>query len=181
MRRIHIKHAAYHLTYITQDRYPYFEEDIFCNLFLDQLEWVAQKKFMVVVAFKINPDHVHLVVQLNSKFTCSDVSRSLKRSTSIRINELIAYFSVEPRQRFLTHAIPEIYYTMFRRKHGGVLYHPYRLFYWRRGFHDNLIKSRKQFENTLEYLRLQSRHHGYDDNVYLKLDYSAIGKIQFVR
>lgn len=62
-KRIHTRDKIYFITTNTKDRYPYFEEDVLCNLLVLHLELCVLLYYINIYAYKINPEHVHLLLQ----------------------------------------------------------------------------------------------------------------------
>ena len=81
-RRLHFQNAAYMLTICTDYRYPFFKEDIFCNIFLDILSDFQEKKSYNVIGYKINPEHIHIILKPFGKYNISQIMQSVKRISS---------------------------------------------------------------------------------------------------
>jgi len=88
-KRLHFRNAVYHITTNTQNKFPYFEEEIFCNIFLDNLAYHQKGKSFELIAIKINPDHSHIILQPTGEYNISQIIQSVKRSTSDQINQII--------------------------------------------------------------------------------------------
>lgn len=88
-KRIYRKNAVYFITANTHLRYPYFREDIFCELFIQELHLGQQIHGFKLFAYTINPDHVHLLIQPNSVSDYSKIMHFLKRNFSRNINKIL--------------------------------------------------------------------------------------------
>ncbi|HNW30463.1 MAG TPA: transposase [Spirochaetota bacterium] len=73
-KRYYIDNAIYFITTVTYDRYPWFKEDLLCRLFIDDLELCAAIKNFTIIGYKINPEHVHLMIQPKEKHDFSEIS-----------------------------------------------------------------------------------------------------------
>ena len=62
-KRFYVPGASYFITALTYKRYPYFEEDVLCDLFADSLMFCGIVKGFYLHGFSIMPDHVHLLIQ----------------------------------------------------------------------------------------------------------------------
>ena len=89
-KRIHVKKAVYFITWNVQDRFPFFEEDIFCNVMIDNIANCQKIKPFTLLGFKINPDHSHILLQPTNDYSISQIMHNIKRTTSIHINQLIS-------------------------------------------------------------------------------------------
>ncbi len=72
-KRYYIDGAIYFITTATIARYPYFLDDIICDLMVEQI-WLAQRlmKFQIY-AYAIMPDHIHLLIQPQTGFNYSNI------------------------------------------------------------------------------------------------------------
>jgi len=90
-KRIYIKNAIYFITTNTFEAYPYFKEDILCELFAKDLELCQNLKEFNIFGYKVNPDHVHLLIQPKGKNNHSEIMRSLKTNISRNINFIMGF------------------------------------------------------------------------------------------
>jgi REP element-mobilizing transposase RayT len=88
-KRIYFEDAEYFVTCKTQGNYPFFEEKIFCDLFVENLRLCKELKGFVLYAWVLVWDHFHLLVRPSDEFDISDVMHNLKRVTSLQINHVI--------------------------------------------------------------------------------------------
>ena len=73
MKRIYIRNAAYLITMVTRERISFFSEEIFCNILIDNIGICQKIKPFKLIGFKINLEHVHLIIQPIGKFTISQI------------------------------------------------------------------------------------------------------------
>lgn len=76
-KRYYCNNRIYFITTNTELGYPFFNEDIFCEVFVDVLSFSKQLKGFELLAYKINPNHVHLLIQPGIE-THSEIMRCLK-------------------------------------------------------------------------------------------------------
>ena len=88
-RRVYIEGGVYFITANTYKKYPYFENQIFCNLLIEELLLCKKIKEFELYGYKINPEHVHLLMQPGGKYTFSSIMHFLKRNFSQNINKVI--------------------------------------------------------------------------------------------
>ena len=116
-KRIYFEDAIYFIATTTYNRFPYFKERIFCDLFLaigsevklifstlecnydylnaqarrENLKLCKRIKGFQLYAWVIIYDHVHLLIQPNDEFNISKVMQFLKRNVSRNINYITGY------------------------------------------------------------------------------------------
>lgn len=105
----------------------------------------ARLKGVKLVAYKINADHVHVLVQIGDSGTISEYVASWKRQFSRQANVLI-------RQRFI----------QSRDSNPDLV--KINLFRWQPSYHSHLVTTKRDFKNHLNYIRNQMEHHDLQDN-----------------
>lgn len=166
-RRLHYKNAGYMLTACTDYRYPFFKEDIFCNIFLDVLSDLQNEKSYNVLGYKINPEHVHIILQRFEAHDISQIMQSVKRISSCQINQLIFFGRPNNKYEKLEWTPSLIQYRkQFQRKYN---YEPHNFpaFKWLNGFDDELIKQKSHLLNARNYLKKQMKKHKLKENKFL--------------
>ncbi len=145
-KRFYEKDGVYFITTNTINRYPYFVEDLLCRLFLDNLEYCRKLKNFKIIAYKINPDHLHLLIQTGKDINYSEIMHNLKRN----YEKLIGYQS-------------ELF-----NKYG--VRHPLPAFKWHKSFYCRLLLDTEEFVNHVEYIRKQYIKHDLGENKYCFTD-----------
>ncbi len=112
-----------------------------------------------VIAFKVNPDHVHLIAQIGQSGTIADYVASWKRQFSRQVNVLI-----QRRGSLGRDSNPDLVnFDKFR---------------WQPSFHSHLITSKQDFDNHINYILKQQKHHGLEDNKFCFVDYGHVFKFK---
>ena len=88
-KRYYIPGAMCFITMNTRDRQPFFKEDILCRLFLDEIDICRVIKECGIIAYKVNPDHIHIIIQPSGKANYSECIRSLRTNFSRNVNRVI--------------------------------------------------------------------------------------------
>ena len=167
-KRIHIKCAAYLITSNTQGRVPFFQEDIFSNIFIDDLAHCQKIKPFNLIGFKINPDHVHIILQPMGKFNISQIMHNIKKTSSLHINQIMhSIFPNSPYEKFEWTPNLMFYSRCFKRKYNYKGIHSYPAFDWQKGFDDQLIRTRKELKDSVHYLDKQVIKHNLPENKFL--------------
>lgn len=86
---IYINRPIFYTVSKTYINFPYFEEDIFCRLFINELRVYRRKKYFRLYGFSIIYDHVNLLIQPSRGLDISKVMFSLKKQFSHNANRLM--------------------------------------------------------------------------------------------
>ena len=90
-KRYIIKNAVYFITTNTHNRIEYFRENILCDLLVEDL-WETQRlKCFNIFAYKINPEHMHALIQPRGKDSYSEIMRSFKTNFSRNANRVMGF------------------------------------------------------------------------------------------
>ncbi|MBN2078964.1 MAG: transposase [Spirochaetes bacterium] len=169
-KRYYLNGAIYFITTVTRGCYPWFEEDIICRLFIDDLELCAAIKNFAVLGYKVNPDHVHLLIRPSAGHSFSEIMRSLKTNFSRNANRLLAGWAgrnLPFRERTPAAHLPRLgkYIAMAESRYGGAI--PLPALRWQSSFHDHYIRDADDLENHIRYLQRQWIIHGLRENKWL--------------
>ncbi|MFA6215846.1 MAG: transposase [Patescibacteria group bacterium] len=148
-KRIYFPDAIYFVTIVVQNRFPFFKEEIFCELFIDDLKYCKNLKKFNLYGFVILFDHVHLLIRPGDKYNISQILHNLKRTSSLHINEMIKSSDTEG----------EDIYPRLRCHWNGRL-----KFQWQKSFFDRYIRNDNDFNYHLEYIRWNPQKHKIINN-----------------
>lgn len=193
-KRFYVEHAVCFITTNTYQSHPHFNEPILCDLFLEDLLFCRKIKGFEIYAYKINPDHIHLLLQPDGKYNYSDIIGSLKRNFSRDCNILINGGNFirknnanqntnnegedsNPRRlsdRQLMEHIEKMseLQKQFLQKYSKNRYSP--RFRWQPSFHDHIIRGKKDFYFHLKYIENQWIKHKLPENRYCFIDESVV-------
>ena len=88
-KRFYDRDYVYFITTVTRQRFPYFKEELFCQLFIENLKLCKKLKDVLLYGFIILPDHVHLMLKPNGKFNISQIMHAIKRHFSKNVNLIL--------------------------------------------------------------------------------------------
>ncbi len=180
-KRIYKRGSAYLVTSVTQSRFPFFSEDIFCNILIDVIANCQKIKPFYLLGFKINPDHFHIILQPTGRFNFSQIVHNIKRVSSIHINMLIHSNQEEyPYGNFDWTLDLKFYRRCFTRKFNYGIAHPYPNFDWQDKFDDQIIRSPEQLKNSLFYLERQAVKHDLPANHFLFISKEIPSDLVFI-
>ena len=161
------KDFVYFITTVTQGRFPFFQEDLFCDLFIENLKLCKKLKKFKLFGFVVLPDHVHLLIQPGDESNISKVMQSIKRHVSREINFLIEGEANEGgiRESRLHEGVYSEFVDIikihdeevnaiknsFKNKYYNFV-NNFPHFSWQESFHDHVIRSEEDFFNHLNYI-----------------------------
>ncbi|HLF65937.1 MAG TPA: transposase [Saprospiraceae bacterium] len=166
-KRIYIPHAVYHVTFNTKFRLPYFKEDIFSCILGNVLFNAQELKDYVLIAYKINPEHVHLLIKCGDTINLSEIVHCIRRVSAIKINQVITKGTEDERLKLLWNEYMLVYARGFWLKYGSPSSFPFPLFKWQGGFDDVIMRTRQQLITVKHYIRNQASHHELAENIHL--------------
>jgi len=78
---------SYFITASTFHRQPIFVDPVCCQIVFDRIDWLEKEGKLEYCCCIIMPDHIHLVIELESGGTLRQVMQSLKGYTALKINQ----------------------------------------------------------------------------------------------
>ena len=188
-KRIYMPGAAYFITTVTHGRWPYFEDEVLCELFSAHLNMNREMHEYRLHAYAIMSDHVHIMLEPGEKSNYSTIMGSLKRCFSRDVNALLGYFGsddngkpgddhdrrlVRIEDRFGAR-LNGVQYSFKKSRDFNVvtlndyyeefrvLQQHYAVFQWQKSFHHRIIYNENQMEGYLKYIAIQPFKHGSND------------------
>ena len=195
-KRIYKKNGIYFITTNTYNNHQYFDEDIFCCLFTSHLKLIQNTKNCLIYAYKINPNHIHLLIKTAGIFNYSQIMHFLKRNFSLNANKIIGFTqegniplhklndtnikkkaedSIPPHDVF--NKIILQLRDDFLEKYGKN--HPFHPFKWQKSFHFHIVENRDDFFRHLGYIKKQHIKHELQENKYCFIDKKSIKELKF--
>ncbi len=163
-KRIYVENGIYFITTNTKDRYPYFENDILCELFVLQIEACKILHNAKIHGYKINPEHVHLLIQTGEQYSISDVMKSLKKQFSHNANKILKYEKQNLSDEWKENEIVNKINEFVKQNTNEINNIPLPKFQWQSSYHDHLIRDDRDLYFHLEYIRKQWIKHQLPEN-----------------
>lgn len=88
-KRYYFEGYLYFITGVTQNRFAYFNEEIFCEVFWENLKLCKQIKEFELHGWFLGYDHFHLLITPKGKANISEIMRSLKTNVSCDLNRIM--------------------------------------------------------------------------------------------
>jgi putative transposase len=165
-KRIYVEEGIYFVTFNTKDRYPYFVEEIFCEVFMENLRICIELKHFKLYAHCLLYDHAHLLLKPGRGYDMSKIVKSLKENTSRDINCVISNHRNESDTstcRFRLRQKMHVYRREFIHKYSKSQ-SEMPIFRWQKSFHDHVIRDERDFANHLSYTAYNHLKHGLNED-----------------
>ena len=141
-------------TTATYENRPYFRDEEFCRILLEEAEFYSKKYSFTLIGYAIMPDHLHLLLwwdrEERQELSISKIMQAIKGTTARRIIDLMVVNRSEQMLRptpmrqvqtpSLTQKSPKLHKRNLR----------YRL--WQHGFYDFNIYSEEKLLEKLNYV-----------------------------
>jgi REP element-mobilizing transposase RayT len=183
-KRFYFPGATYFITMNTRDKQPFFKDDILCRLFADEIEICSRLKQCSFQAYKINPNHIHLLIKPSSCANFSEVLRSLKTNFSRNANRVMGHkdftdnmesfnnrrghvtpltMIAEQNEVILNHLKKvALYHEEWSKNKGTGIIFP--VFKWQPSFRDHIIRDEEDLRIHLRYIEIQWKKHKLGEN-----------------
>ena len=134
--RTSISHECYFVTTCIEGRVPVLGDSAAAMAAINALRWLRDEGRIRLLGFVVMPDHVHVALALRGQWTLPQIMHSWKRYSSRIINKLLGAAS--------NRDSPPVADAIRSHKESVAL--------WQPGYHDHLLRDRKDFESRLEYM-----------------------------
>jgi len=190
-KRILEPEEIYFITTNTLERFPYFRNTIFCELFIEELKLCKAAKKFELYAFCVLYDHIHLLLKPSEEENLSKVMQFIKRHFGRSVNYVLGLNEGDIRECRLRESKYNALQNMID-KHDLLIKNFKTQFYtlpashrleipefkWQKSFHDHIIRDEKDFEYHWNYTSYNfDKHHedGYPENyLYTSLNYEEM-------
>lgn len=140
--KFHDPDALYFITTTVTNWIDVFTKSEYCEIVLDSFRYCRSKKGLVIHAWVIMPNHLHLIVSRKGNIELSDIIRSFKTFTSIELVKTLID-STDPRKGWIL--------NLFKAEANRLKrVNTYK--FWKDGNHPILLDSNKKREQRLTYL-----------------------------
>lgn len=157
---------AHFVTTKTYRNYPYFKNDDFCRILLEELRFYSQKYGFTLLGYVILPDHLHLLIWWDREerpdLNISRVMQGIKGASARRIIDLLKSMGLEQ-------MLQSTQRSANTKSHKQNL--KYRV--WQPDFYDFVIHSKEKLLEKLNYIHnnpvkdgLASSPDGYEWSSY---------------
>ncbi len=129
-----------------------FTRDVYRNIFVESLNWSIKNKGLVVHAWVLMTNHVHMIVSRKGDLKLEEIMRDIKKFTSVKIITAIQDNTVESRKYWML--------RLFNEK-GIENSQNEKYQFWQHGNHPIELDSNKIMEQKVNYLHNNPVEHGF--------------------
>jgi len=181
---------VYFITCNTNGEFEFFQYEIFCELWINELRLAKELYKFQLFAFCLNYDHLHLLLKPDNEIAnYSEIMRFLKRHFTRNINIILGYnkedlnkIESDVGQRRLrkrkTWQIEMDEYVKTLQKQYAMKYkdkHGCPKFKWQKSFYDHLIRDQRDYDFHWNYTMHNFHKHGLpEDWKYTGLNYPEL-------
>jgi REP element-mobilizing transposase RayT len=127
--------GLYFVTFTITQWVDVFTREVYVNIFLDSLRYCQKEKGLLVYAWVVMSNHVHLIIRSEQE-PLSDTIRDIKKFTSTQIVNSIEQHPKESRKSWLLWLL---------KKEG-------RITFWQAGYHGEEITSDSFMKSKVDYI-----------------------------
>ncbi|MBO6515699.1 MAG: transposase [Bacteroidia bacterium] len=138
---------------------------LYKDIIVDSLRFCQQRKGLIIYAWVIMTNHVHLIASAQEGSNLSDILRDLKRYTSKRIIHAIENNPTESRRNWMLW----IFKSAGEQNSNNKYYQ-----FWQQGNHPIALTSNQMIDQRLEYLHLNPVKEQWVEEVHHYVYSSAI-------
>lgn len=99
--KFHDPDATYFVTFAVVDWVDVFIRNEYRNILIDSFNFCSRKKGLVIHAWVIMTNHVHLIISRNGQIKLEDIMRDMKKFTSVEIIQSIENNTIESRKKWM--------------------------------------------------------------------------------
>ena len=142
--------VPYFITFAVEGWIDVFTRDLYRDIVLDSLRFCQKEKGLVIYAWCLMTNHIHLIVGRNEQETIDAIIRDFKKYTSVHICRAIEGNHLESRRSWMLDLFAKAAYESSKHqkyKFWQTAYHPVELFTREMMFqkteyvHDNPVKA----------------------------------------
>lgn len=162
--RFYDPNAVYFTTSTIVDWINVFTQPLYCEIILDSLRYCQKHKKLIIHAWVIMSNHIHMIISRSGDPELSDIMRDFKRHTSVEIVKAIRNNN-DSRAGWML--------KIFNKAASDIKrVNSFKL--WKDGNHPIILDSNTKIEQRLEYLHNNPVKAGIVNNDYEYIYSSAI-------
>ncbi len=168
----------YFITSKTHGNFPYFREEIFCKLWIEELKLCRELKRFELYGFCLLYDHFHMVLKPCDEFDISKVMKFFKENFSRDANKILGINPIEgetaPVRLQLVTQI-KVWNEKIISKYSLAKQLMFPKFQWQHSFRDHVIRNQHDYEKHMDYILLNHiKHKLPKDWEYTSLNFEII-------
>ncbi|WKN32910.1 transposase [Porifericola rhodea] len=135
--------ALYFVTFTTVEWIDALPRLAYKNVVVESLRYCTQEKGLIICAYVVMSNHIHLIISAQEGFNLSDILRDLKKFTSKRLIEAIIQNPQESRNRWMLW----IFRSAGQRNSNNKYYQ-----FWQQDNHPVELSNNQMMDQRLDYI-----------------------------
>lgn len=148
--------AIYFITFSVVGWVDVFTRDVYRDIIIESFNWCIKNKGLVVHAWVIMTNHVHMIVSKKGNYELENIMRDMKKFTSVNVIEEIRRNSIESRKEWMIRIFKEA---------GQANSQNTKYQFWQHGNHPIELDNNKIMDQKLDYIHNNPVEHGFSNEI----------------
>lgn len=144
--------GTYFVTYAVVGWVDVFTRDVYRKIFIENLNWYSKNKGLVIYAWVLMTNHVHMILSRKERHKLEDIMRDLKKHTSVNTIKAIESNSTESRKLWMLKIFKEAGIANSQNTNYQ---------FWQHGNHPVELYNNRLMEQKLDYIHENPIKHGF--------------------
>jgi len=145
----------YFVTFTVVGWVDVFTRTVYRNILIDSFNYCTKEKGLVIYAWVIMTNHVHMIIARNGQISLEDIMRDMKKFTSVEIVHAIENSNKESRKQWMI----SIFKTYGKANSNNTKFQ-----FWQQNNHPIELTANKVIEQKLEYIHKNPVKHGFSNS-----------------
>ncbi len=141
--KFHDSEGTYFITFSVVGWVDIFTRNEYRNILLDSFKYCINNKGLVIHAWVIMTNHVHMIISKNGQIPLEDIMRDMKKFTSVEIIHTIEKSTTESRKEWMV----KIFAAYGKANSNNVKFQ-----FWQQDNHPIELVSNNEIEQKLNYI-----------------------------
>ncbi len=129
-----------------------FTRNVYREILLDSFKYCQKKKGLIIYAYVIMTNHVHMIVSAKDGYFLENIMRDMKKFTSMEIIKAIRENPAESREKWMLQAFEE----EGKRNSNNIRYQ-----FWQQDNHPIELTDNKMIDQKLDYIHNNPVEQGF--------------------
>lgn len=141
--KFHDPDSVYFITFSVVNWIDIFTRDTYRNILIDSFKYCTNEKGLVIHAWVIMTNHVHMVISRNGNINLEHIMRDMKKYTSVRIIQTIENSTTESRKEWMM----KLFENAGKRNSNNVKFQ-----FWQQDNHPIELNVSKEIDQKIDYM-----------------------------
>jgi REP element-mobilizing transposase RayT len=141
--KFHDPDSVYFITFSVVNWIDVFTRDAYRNILIDSFNYCMNEKGLVIHAWVIMTNHVHMVISRNGRNNLEHIMRDMKKYTSVQIIQTIENSTTESRKEWMM----KLFENAGKRNSNNVKFQ-----FWQQDNHPIELNVSKEIDQKIDYM-----------------------------